>query len=572
MKLPTKIIGMALISFFIYAATVSGIALYAYRISETNEFNNHIESVTKIAAAAGENPLWDLDLRTIKLQTDALLEEEPVAGVIFSNGGKVIYGVIKNPRSNIISGIDVADVVPGKGNYDETRKKTIISKGVKVGEVTIFFSKAFIHKRLFFAINLVLVTVILTSGALFATFYFFLKKAILSPINTLSLISEKLTSRFGNLKHDLESENNEFNHPDDSINPDNTMKIEIHTARQDEIGSLFKAFSIMHEAICLALKAASESNIKLHNLNSKLEQVIDVRTNLLKKANSRLKNLVKSLKNTQTTMVQQEKLASIGQIAAGVAHEINNPTGFIMSNLGTLSGYIEDIMAIVKAYASAEDAGTPEEMEKIVHEATKKAKKADLDFLISDSMEIIRDSTEGAVRIKDIVDSLKNYARTDQKDDLSPTNINECILSTLKLLGNELKYDAIITKDLGDIPLVMGHGGQLSQVFTNIIVNASHAIKGQNRKEMGHINIRTFSEKESVWCEIEDNGPGIPDHIRGVIFEPFFTTKEAGKGTGLGLSISHDIIKTKHEGDIQCESEEGKGTKFIIRIPIREIE
>lgn len=570
MKIATKIIGITLAAFILSVVTISGVALRAYQVTETEEFLKHINTLSDLAMAAVKSPLWEFDLAAIRKGTDALIDEEPVEAVIYSNNGKVIYGMIKKPRVNIIRDLPIADLNLDMVKHDEIKTHAITEKGRKLGELSIFFSKNSILKKMDIAIKFIFITGFIISGLLFIMFYFYVRKDLLSPIRDLSLLSENLTARFANLKNDLESDLHFCDYLDNYL--DNKIETEKHKTRLDEIGGLFKSFYIMNDTICLALKAVSDSSARLNSLNNKLEQVIDVRTKLLKKANDRLKNLVRSLKKTQTTMVQQEKLASIGQIAAGVAHEINNPTGFIMSNLGTLSGYLEDIMMITRSYAKVENAKTLDEKMEIIKEAGLLAKKADLDFIISDSTEIIKDSSEGAVRIKEIVDSLKNYARTDQKEDFSPTNINDCIQTTLKLLGNELKYNAIITKKLDDIPIIMGHGGQLSQVFTNIIVNASHAIKSQEKREMGHIYVHTYSKEEHVWCEIEDNGPGIPEHIKNVIFEPFFTTKEAGKGTGLGLSISYDIIKTKHNGDIWCESTEGKGTKFIIKLPILEIE
>lgn len=571
MKIAPKIIGTTILSFIVSITIISSAALLLYKTSEVEEFEQNIETIITIGSTASQSSLWDLDYRTITIQTEAILDLDPVVAVIFSQNGVIVHGMTKKPRLRFLSGLKIDNVDMGKIEFDEVKKKSLFAKGIHLGDLSIYYSKDSIKKKLSYAAFIVFSMVTIVSILLFALMHFFLRRSFLYPIRALDSMSEKIASKFVNLKNDLESKQNSCEYLNGQMIVDYGLDVEDQKKRKDEIGGLFNSFSIMNDAICVALEAVATSSSELHEINNKLEQLVDVRTKLLKKANLRLVNLVKNLKNTQTTMVQQEKLASIGQIAAGVAHEINNPTGFIMSNLGTLSGYIEDIIQIVSSYSTISETDSHDEIIRKLNEASKLSKKLDLDFLISDSREIIRDSTEGAVRIKDIVENLKNYARTDQKEDLSPININNCIESTLKLLGNELKYDSVITKNLQEIPLVMGHGGQLSQVFTNVIVNASHAIKSHKRNEPGHISVRTYSENDSVWCEIEDNGPGIPEHIRGIIFEPFFTTKEAGKGTGLGLSISNEIIKNKHNGDIWCESEEGKGTKFTIRLPAYEI-
>ncbi len=282
-------------------------------------------------------------------------------------------------------------------------------------------------------------------------------------------------------------------------------------------------------------------------------------TEELQRKNKELDKAYGELKATQSKILQQEKMASIGQLAAGVAHEINNPIGFISSNLGTLKKYIDRISDFITAQSDAinKSGGAPLEELNRMRESLK------LDFIIEDTRELIDESIDGAERVRDIVLNLKNFSRVD-KAESHHADINECIESTIKIVWNEIKYKAELKKDYGDIPLTKCYPQQLNQVFMNILVNAAHAIG-----KKGEISVKTWNGDGSIHVSIADTGCGISEKNINKIFEPFFTTKEVGKGTGLGLSIVYDIIK-KHDGDISVKSEVGKGTEFIITIPVVE--
>jgi two-component system NtrC family sensor kinase len=266
------------------------------------------------------------------------------------------------------------------------------------------------------------------------------------------------------------------------------------------------------------------------------------------------------LKTTQTHVLQQEKMASIGLLAAGVAHEINNPMGFISSNLGTLKKYLDKRSEYMAA------------LERLVEQVKDQAAQAELkekrtalkiDFIAEDIKDLIKESLEGADRVKKIVQDLKSFSRVDQSE-YKHANINECIETTINIVWNELKYKATVNKEYGEIPLTKCYPQQLNQVFMNLLVNAAHAIEKQ-----GVITIRTWREDSFILASITDTGCGMEPGIVNRIFEPFFTTKEVGKGTGLGLSITYDIVK-KHGGEITVQSAPGKGTTFTVRIPLVE--
>ena len=289
----------------------------------------------------------------------------------------------------------------------------------------------------------------------------------------------------------------------------------------------------------------------------------------ISKKSKKIEDTLKELKTTQAQMLQSEKMSSIGQLAAGIAHEINNPTGFVMSNLKTLGEYFNDILGVMKEYRALvselahveegqENSGTvPERIKRIID----REGEMDLDFVLEDVKDIIEDCKEGTDRIKKIVINFKEFAHPGE-DELQRRDINQGIESTLSVIWNELKYKARVVKDFGELPLVKCYPQQLNQVFMNILINASQAIEGQ-----GEIRIKTHAVKNFVEVEISDTGSGIHEEYLGKIFDPFFTTKEVGKGTGLGLNVSYKIIK-RHKGNIEVESQVGKGTTFRIRIPV----
>jgi len=287
----------------------------------------------------------------------------------------------------------------------------------------------------------------------------------------------------------------------------------------------------------------------------------------LKKAHKDLeasnKELAKSyteLKASQSQLLQSEKMAAIGQLAAGVAHEINNPMGFISSNLGTLGKYVDRLTEFIGAQTEVIEALEPNEA---LAGLEQKKKELKLDYIIKDIKDLINESSDGAGRVKKIVQDLKSFSRVDEEE-YRDVDINECIETTINIIWNELKYKCTVKKEYGDIPPTKCYPQQLNQVFMNLLVNASQAIE-----KKGEITIKSWLEDGSINVSISDTGSGIPEENLGKLFEPFFTTKDVGKGTGLGLSITYGIIK-KHGGEIKVESQVGKGAAFVVSIPVVE--
>lgn len=278
----------------------------------------------------------------------------------------------------------------------------------------------------------------------------------------------------------------------------------------------------------------------------------------------------KQLQQAQAQIVQTEKMASIGHLAAGVAHEMNTPVGFVASNFETLQTYLIKLKGLLALYEQLgqilEKNPQPAALEKLLEIRNYRQEKK-IDFILTDIQDLFAESQEGLQRVTTIIQSLRDFSRIDQCTEMCDYDLNEGIRSTLVVARNEIKYDVEVVTELGTLPKIHCHPGQLNQVFLNILVNAAQAIRSQNRQDPGHIWIRTRQESEFVVCEIEDDGPGIPPEIQSKIFDPFFTTKPAGKGTGLGLSVSYDIVVSKHQGQILVDSEVGKGTKFTIKLP-----
>ena len=340
-------------------------------------------------------------------------------------------------------------------------------------------------------------------------------------------------------------------------------------------------------AIRTDISARKQLEESLQDTNAELHRRVEERTQALSKAMQQmeadlaerqkaqeqlklqyqqLEVLHRQLQDAQGQLLQSEKLASIGQLAAGVAHEINNPIGYVHSNLGTLENYIRDLFRIIEAYEVAERsmAGDSE----ACREVAEIRQRLDIPYLIEDIPVLMRESREGITRVRKIVQDLKDFSRLDSSPDWQMANLHHGLDSTLNIVQNEIKYHADVVKEYGEIPDIECLPSQLNQVFMNLLVNAGHAIEGSR----GIITLRTGRGKghdgEVVWVEVADTGKGIPEDIRARIFDPFFTTKPVGKGTGLGLSLAYGIIQ-KHNGKIDLSSELGKGTTFRVTLPVK---
>lgn len=287
----------------------------------------------------------------------------------------------------------------------------------------------------------------------------------------------------------------------------------------------------------------------------------------LHRANNALEGSLSELKKTQTAMTQQEKLASIGHLAAGVAHEINNPLSFILSNINRMHEYITDLSQVITDAEKQLASNTVESLPAFRVRFQKLLDDKDVEFIKSDLPSLITDCKDGGSRVKEIIQSLKDFSRLDHNDDeFQHSNLQTIITKTLNFLRNEIKYDVDLQVDCHPDLNLDVLPGPLVQVLSNIVINATHAIRSVDRR--GHIRIAALSRGHLVIIKIADNGCGIhPDHKKS-IFDPFFTTKKAGEGTGLGMNIAYDIIVNRHGGSLSVKSELGVGTEFYIEIPM----
>ena len=323
-------------------------------------------------------------------------------------------------------------------------------------------------------------------------------------------------------------------------------------SRHDEAGELARAFSRMIERLAMSYRY-------LKYANRNLERRVDERTKELLDKTNELQVTHQELKVSHTQLLQSEKMASIGHLAAGVAHEINNPVGYVYSNLSTLSEYISELLEILDCYSFIEPYVDSEHQ--TLTDVKKLKEKYDLEYLREDLFNLVAESREGMNRVKEIVQSLKDFSHVDRSE-FELINLHRGMDSTLNIINNEIKYKVKVVKNYGELPDVECFPGQINQVFMNLLINAAHAMDKE-----GQITITTEVEDQFAKISIEDNGSGIKSENLNHIFDPFFTTKSVGKGTGLGLSLSYGIIQ-KHGGDIRVESEVGVGTSFTILLPI----
>ncbi|MDD3013018.1 MAG: ATP-binding protein [Candidatus Gastranaerophilales bacterium] len=513
------------ISIFMTSFFVSGFNIYSsFAIISQYQKDNDIyyNTLTNSIYENAKQDLKDKKFDNIDYITNQLIKNNLVlfVGIIDKKSNKYIWASINeivgtpleinNPNMNIVYNKNFRQINP------ENIKETIKTDGKYIIK-TYFYTNNSLSKLIEIILkgNMFLLLNFIIFGFLLARI---LARSLTKPIKELARGAEEFSN--GNLS------------------------FRSNISSYEEIGRLASAFNNMAE--------------KLDNLYSSLEQQVEERTNELISKNDQLENAYGELKEAQSLLVQNEKMSSLGQLTAGLAHELNNPINFIYGNLSHFKNYSGDLIKIIQGYEEISAALSNEDNEKI------NQVKEDLEykFILEDLPALIKSCQDGAERCKQIILDLKNFSRLDEAM-IKEVDIHEGIDSTLNILHHKIKNKVVIHKEYGNIPKLSCYAGQLNQVFMNILDNAVQAVK-----ENGDIYIKTYTENNSVAIIIEDNGSGIDKDHLSKIFDPFFTTKPVGEGTGLGLSISYKIIK-KHNGNIVVESEEGKGTKFILTFPLK---
>ncbi|WP_426143428.1 ATP-binding protein [Pseudomonas sp. DWP3-1-2] len=268
-----------------------------------------------------------------------------------------------------------------------------------------------------------------------------------------------------------------------------------------------------------------------------------------------LDQIADKLEKAHIQLLQSERLAAIGQLAAGVAHEINNPVGYVFSNLKTLAGYVEDLLCIIDAVDTVSN----------LDELRKLKQSLEYDYIRNDVEALIAESEDGIDRVKKIITALKDFSHIEE-DEFLWVDLHKGLESTLNMVNNELKYKADIIREFAEMPEVQCIASQINQVVMNLLINAAHAIE-----QFGVITLRCGHEGDWAWVEVQDTGKGIEPQILSRIYDPFFTTKPVGQGTGLGLTLSYNILQ-KHHGRFEVYSTPGKGSRFRFWLPLRQPE
>ena len=527
------ILGVALIEAILLIILISTVLGHMRAASEAN-LVEYATGTSMLFATTTKDAVISFDLASIETFVDEVLKNKDImyARVLDASGNLLGQSVHASytpmPFQEDIQVGLVSDQV-----YDTY---TLIQEGgAEYGRVEIGVSTARIAEQLRKTRNLG-ATIALIEMSIVMLYSFFLGLYLTKQLDALRAGARAI--RKGNLKH------------------------RIKVIGKDEIAEVAISFNRMSKVLLTTARARAKSRQELKVLNAELEERVEKRTAQIQKKSQELEKAYKKLENAKDQLVQSEKMASVGQLAAGVAHEINNPIGFVSSNIATLNDYIKTYKEMIARLEAFIDLPTDSKDHAKEKDALKKyLEQEDIEDINADVDEIISDSIDGIGRVTTIIKSLKTFSHVDQAQ-IQDTDLNQCLEATLKIVHNELKYKCDVVTELEQIPLLHCNAGQLNQVFMNLLVNAGHAIEG----EKGTVTVRSKATKEAILISISDTGKGIPKENLNKLFDPFFTTKPVGQGTGLGLSISHGII-TDHKGRIDVESVVGKGTTFTLVLP-----
>jgi len=525
------VIGVAVIEAFLLALLIGTIVSHQ-RDSAEQSLQKRAHTTATLFASTTKDPLLSLDLASLEAFSEELLGNPDLVYVRVLDASGQIYAEAGN-TSLLSSGFtadklldDVTD-----GVYDTSAD--IDESGIIYGRVELGFDIKAITQELSNARSLG-IGIAAVEMLLVGLFSLLLGTYLTRQLKVLQSTARKISKG------------------------DYTSRIRV--TGNDEVAEVSSAFNRMSVALHESQISRDKFEQQLLDLNQTLEDKVERRTAQIKKQIEELQTANDKIADTQAKLIQSEKLASVGQLAAGVAHEINNPIGFVRSNLTTLADYVETYQTLLQKY---QQLSSTDDKDKTAYELEiqKYKDSEDIEFINEDITELLRDSIDGTARVRDIVQGLRDFSHMGGQS-RENCDLNECIESTLKIVKNGLKNKCSIETALQPLPGVMANHGELNQILMNLMVNAGQAVGDD-----GIITIETKTINDHVQVSIEDNGSGIdPSHL-DKLFDPFFTTKPVGEGTGLGLAISYGIIQD-HNGEIDVKSELGSGTKFVIRLPV----
>ncbi len=521
----------------------------SFMLDSANEaLNKRASTTVKLFASATKDAVLSFDLATLDTFTAELLTNPDILYVrVLSSDKKLLsYAGPDDIRLASFQSDQHVDAVDD-GVFDATANITegdvifgVVELGIDIGTIT----KAINEVKKW------TVSIALFDMVLVAIFSYVLGVYLTKNLYFLRNTAIRITN---NIKH------NQYDYHVEPI------------LSQDELEALSVAFVELSDALVEEHQRRTEYEKKLLEMNEHLEHQVEKRTEKLQEQNLQLVTTYQELAATQEQLIQSEKMASVGQLAAGVAHEINNPLGFVMSNLNALEDYIGDYQEacqLVKSYSIDENKELDNKKNQdksagalLPPEIEEHFKTMDFDYLVEDCNDIIAESLDGLNRVSEIVKNLKQFSRVTQVE-MQECNLHECINTALKMINNDLHSTQNITVNFSDLPPVTANMGKLVQMFSSLFTNSIQAIDSD-----GVITASAKTADNNVLIEVSDNGKGIPSDVIDKIFDPFFTTKPIGQGTGLGLTTCYDIVK-EHGGDISAVSEEGVGTTIHIRLPI----
>ncbi|MDC8832374.1 sensor histidine kinase [Alteromonas gilva] len=499
------------------------------------------QTTANLFVATTKNALLSLDLAALETSVQELMTNPDIVyAKVIDSQNRVLAQAGEDSVLNQLFVGDTAVSVVDDSVYDTNRAITVA--GQQYGEIQIGINIKAVQSSVLTIRNWI-ISLALLELVLVAVFSFGLGTYLTSQLKALRKGAKDMLQ---------------------AIPEKNYRDIIIPIKGNDELAELARSFNTLVNTLASESDSRDRAETQLKALNASLEKKIAERTQALLDKNIELEQSNKDRKEAQQQLFQAEKMASVGQLAAGVAHEINNPVGFVSSNLNTLEDYLPLIQLLMTLAKQLDASESDDMLRKRVDELQRFYTQHDMDFISADVAPLIEESREGLKRVSEIVKGLKVFSRVDS-DELQWYDLNHCLTTTLTMVNNKLKYICKVETHFAELPNMYFNLGKITQVFTNLLINAGQAI--EETGQQGVIKIKTELVGDAAKVTIADTGCGITDTNLEKLFNPFFTTKPEGQGTGLGLSISYGIIE-EHGGNIEVQSTPGEGSVFTVTLPL----